>query len=360
MSSGPLGTYRSMVADGRISADMAQSLAAERLQLLWARLSPAHGLWPWTSRGRASIRGLYLYGGVGRGKTMLMDLFFATVREPLKRRIHFNAFMADVHDRIGRARERLPGDPIPVVGAELAAEARLLCLDEFQVTDIADAMILGRLFEALFAAGTVLVTTSNTPPRDLYRDGLNRALFLPFINMLDAHLDVLELAAARDYRLDKLMGHALWFSPLGPDADAGLEAAWQRLTVGSTGAPTDLLVHGHRFTVPRLALGTAFLSFDAACGQALGASDYLALARACHTLILSGIPVLTPAHRNEARRFILLVDTLYDTRTRLIASAAAEPPQLYPAGDGAAAFERSVSRLMEMRSEAYLGGQDRR
>jgi cell division protein ZapE len=353
---GPIQDYRALLSSGRIASDPAQALAVEKLQLLWMQLTPrGFSLWPWSS-SRADLKGLYLYGGVGRGKTMLMDLFFATVREPQKRRVHFNAFMADVHDRIAIARETVPGDPIPTVGAGIAEEARLLCLDEFQVTDIADAMILGRLFEALFANGTVLVTTSNTAPRNLYKDGLNRQLFLPFIAMLDERLDTLELAAARDYRMDKLRGHALWFSPLGLTAESEMDAAWSRLTLGAEASPLLLQVKGRTVTLPRAALGTAMVPFAALCEQPLGAGDYLAIAQACHTLLLTEIPVLTPEMRGAARRFIVLVDTLYDTHTRLIASAAADPDALYQVGDGATDFARTASRLMEMRSEAYLAG----
>jgi cell division protein ZapE len=359
MVRGPLDQYRAMLADGSLTGDPAQARAAEALNRLWQRLNDSQGLsglWSWVRPAAAPVRGLYLHGGVGRGKTMLMDMFYAAIRSTSKRRVHFNAFMADVHDRIGAARKGHGGDPIPIVAADLALSARLLCLDEFQVTDIADATILGRLFDDLFDAGVVLVTTSNTAPRDLYADGLNRSLFLPFIARLEGEIDVLDIGSGHDYRLAKLRGQRLWFSPLGDAADAAMAQTWQRLTAGAIASERDLLVKGHHFIIPRLALGTAWLDFADACGKPLGSGDYLALAQACHTVLLSNVPALTPDKRNEARRFILLIDTLYDTRTRLIASAAAEPDALYPTGDGAAAFARTASRLIDMRSDAYLAG----
>jgi cell division protein ZapE len=357
MASGPLDRYRTMVSDGALSADPAQRAAAEKLDQLWRQLDAgaARRLWSWASSA-PPVRGLYLYGGVGRGKTMLMDMFYGAVHSYSKRRVHFNAFMAGVHDQISTARSEHPGDPIPIVAAKLAQTAKLLCLDEFQVTDIADATILGRLFDGLFDAGVVLVTTSNSAPRDLYADGLNRSLFLPFIARLEAATNVLDLGSGHDYRLAKLRGQRLWFSPLGSAADVAMEQAWQRLTAGAQPSEQDFIVKGHHFVVPRLAMGTAFLDFSEACGKPLGSGDYLTLAQACHTVLLANIPALTADRRNEARRFITLIDTLYDTRTRLIASAAAEPHALYPAGDGATAFARTASRLIDMRSDAYLAG----
>jgi cell division protein ZapE len=308
----------------------------------------------------APPRGLYIHGSVGRGKTMLMDLFHEEVAFSPKQRSHFHEFMAEVHERIGAARRTLEGDPIPVVAGEVAKNARLLCFDELHVTDIADAMILGRLFRHLFTQGVVVVATSNASPGELYKNGLNRQLFLPFIDLIEDHMDVLELKAAKDFRLDKLAGRPLYFTPADAAARSELDAHWERLTGHHTPAPIELEVKGRRLHVPLAAMGVARFSFSELCERPLGALDFLRIAHAFHTLLVEGIPVLGPSRRDIARRFATLIDTLYDNRVCLIASAEAEPAALYPSGEGAELFQRTASRLMEMRSEAYLSARGAR
>ena len=358
MLKGPLERYRELAASGEIEPDDAQFAAAERLDALSRQLSawrPQRSLFRIFSRGQPEQpRGLYIHGAVGRGKTMLMDLFYDSVVCEPKRRVHFHNFMADVHDRIAAARQTHPGDPIPTVAQQIAAEARLLCFDELHVTDIADAMILGRLFKAMFEANVVVVATSNAKPGDLYRNGLNRQLFLPFVDLIEERMDVLELVSAKDYRLEKLAGQRLYFTPADAAATAELDKIWLRMTGGQVGAPSELEVKGRRIAVPRAAMGIARFSFADLCQKPLGTIDYLQIARAFHTLFIDGVPVLEPARRNEARRFINLIDTLYDNRVGLVVSADAEPDELFVKGDGADLFERTASRLIEMRSEAYL------
>jgi cell division protein ZapE len=301
-------------------------------------------------------QGLYIHGSVGRGKTMLMDLFFDTVAFKPKHRAHFHEFMADAHDRIGAARKKVDGDPIPHVAADIAKSAGLLCFDELHVTDIADAMILGRLFKVLFARGVVVVATSNAAPEDLYKNGLNRQLFLPFIDLIEDHMAVLELKSAKDFRLDKLAGRPLYFAPNDARARAELDDHWQRLTGQHPNQPLALEVKGRKLHVPSASMGVARFSFADLCEKPLGSADYLQIAHHFHTVLMDDIPVLGPGRRNEARRFINLIDTLYDSRVCLIASAEAEPDSLYQKGDGADLFQRTASRLTEMRSEAYLVG----
>lgn len=290
---------------------------------------------------------------------MLMDLFFSVAAEPLKRRLHFHAFMAEAHDRIGEARKTVDGDPIPSVASGIAAKAQLLCFDELFVTDIADAMVLGRLFRGLFAQGVVVVTTSNARPDELYRNGLNRQLFLPFIDEIEDRLDVMELKSAQDFRLLKLSGQQLYFSPNDAAARAALDAHWLRLTGSAKGAPMQIDVKGRHLDVPQAAMGAARFSFNDLCEKPLGSLDYLALTRNFHTVFIDDIPVLGPARRDVARRFITLIDNLYDNHVCLIASAEAPPDELYPAGPGSDHFVRTASRLTEMRSEAFLAGQGR-
>ncbi|TNE60012.1 MAG: cell division protein ZapE [Alphaproteobacteria bacterium] len=364
-----ISAYRDLVRSGQVTQDPAQELAVEKLQLLVQRLE---GYRPGKRRrlfGRAEPEpvGLYLYGDVGRGKSMLMDLFFDLAPQEKKRRVHFHAFMQEVHEEIFRwrklseaARRGEPhyvkgagDDPIPPVAAKIAAEAVLLCFDEFQVSDVADAMILGRLFEALFERGVIVVATSNRDPWSLYEGGLNRPLFEPFIAMIAEKLEVHHLDSPRDYRLERLKGAPVYHCPLGAQADAALEAAFEQLTDGAAGEPFSLEVKGRQVVLPRTAKGVAMASFEALCGAALGAGDYLALAGAFDTLILSGIPALGPESRNEAKRFVTLVDALYEAHGKLIASAEVPVLGLYPAGDGSFEFARTVSRLMEMQSVEY-------
>ena len=357
--------YDALVASGQLRADPAQRLVADRLQALaealerprpkpgpLARLFGAHE--------EAPPRGLYLWGGVGRGKSMLMDLFFEGVAFQPKKRIHFHQFMLETHARINDARHQHPGDPIPVVARQWAAEAHLLCFDELQVTNIADAMILSRLFAALFEEGVVVVTTSNRVPDDLYKNGLNRDLFLPFIGLLKKRLDVVALDGPTDYRLHRMAGMPTYYTPNGEAATKALSELFFRLTdfpvEDRDHVPSaDLDVGGGRtLHVPKSLKGVAVFSFRRLCGEARGAADYLAIARTYHTVILVGVPVLGPENRNEASRFVTLVDQLYEWRCKLLLAADAPPDRLYVEGDGRFEFERTVSRLMEMQSAEYL------
>jgi cell division protein ZapE len=363
---GPIVEYRRQLHGGTVRHDPVQEQAVEQLQLLAHRLqryAPDQGgglrsLLGWRKKPEAPP-GLYLHGGVGRGKSMLMDLFHAAAPVERKRRTHFHAFMLDVHERINRFRRTPPDqregdDPIPPVAADLADQAWLLCFDEFEVRDVADAMILGRLFTQLFARGVVVVATSNRAPDELYQGGLNRQLFLPFIALLKQKLEVMHLDGGVDYRLDRMAGHDVYQTPLGPEADRELDEDFERLTDVATGEPMDIEVKGRKLHVPDQAKGVARFTFHDLCEKPLGAIDYLALCRQFHTLIISGIPELTPAKRNEARRLVLLIDVMYDHRTKLICSAAAPPDKLYVEGDGAFEFARTVSRLMEMQADDYV------
>ena len=365
---GPRPRYDALVDAGELTVDPAQEAAADRLQVLHDALQTHHAGNGWFGVKKTPPKGVYLWGGVGRGKTLLMDLFFNNTAVSSKRRVHFHEFMAETHERIAAWRatddaekrrhkawsRAAPDDPMPPVAHDLAREARLLCFDEFHVTDIADAMILGRLFTALFERGVVVVATSNRAPDDLYKDGLNRQLFLPFISLLKSHLDVIELASAQDYRLAKLSQAPVYYQPLGPEADRAMDAAWSRMLSGGKARRETVAVKGRALTVPMAARGAARFSFADLCETPLGASDYLTLARRYGALFIDRIPVMGPDRRNEAKRFSTLIDTLYDARVKLVCSADAEPDALYPAGDGAFEFERTASRLMEMRSTDYL------
>ena len=355
-----LEKYRALVDQGVIAPDPAQSIAAARLdalaRTLAAMASRARGLRRCCAASEPAPKGLYIFGAVGRGKTMLMDLFFQTTTFRPKRRVHFHEFMAEVHDRIGAARKNVPGDPIPRVARELAAKSALLCFDEMHVTDIADAMILGRLFKGLFEHQVVVVATSNVPPSELYKNGLNRAAVPALHRPHQQHMEVEELQAAKDFRLEKLSGRPLYFTPADAKAKAEMDRLWGELTGQHPGAPVELDVKGRKLRVPQASMGVARFTFAELCEQPLGTLDYLHIARRFHTVLIDGIPALKPAQRDVARRFVNLVDTLYDARVSLIASAAAEPDQLYPAGDVQFLFERTASRLIEMRSEGYLAG----
>ncbi|MEL6567252.1 MAG: cell division protein ZapE [Pseudomonadota bacterium] len=359
------------IAAGALREDPEQAKAAAWLDAVAERIRTAKP-GGWFSKPEPA-RGLYLWGGVGRGKSMLMDMFFALapVPEGEKRRVHFHEFMAGVHDKIAawralsdserrRSPWRVKGagdDPIAPAAKEIAATARLLCFDEFQVTQIADAMILSRLFEALFARGVTVVATSNRVPDDLYKHGINRQLFTPFIALLKARCEVRELASAWDYRLEHLTGTPVWHTPLGADADAAMDAHWHALTLGAEPQSCALTIKGRKLPIPREAAGVARMSFVELCARPLGPSDYLALASTFHTLMLDGVPALTPDKRNEAARFVALIDALYEAKTKLIATAAAAPDDLYPKGDGSFEFQRTASRLHEMRGEAYLSAE---
>ena len=361
--------YRALISERGFEPDVAQAELVGKLDALAAKLKDykAEGKPNGFSRlfgmkPPEPPRGLYIHGPVGRGKTMLMDMFFDSVETPLERRAHFHAFMADVHERLNRWRQaRKRGevegeDPIGPVAVDLAREASLLCFDEFSVRDIADAMILSRLFTALFAAGVVVVATSNVAPDELYKDGLNRALFLPFIAVIKERLDVIKLNARTDYRLEKLKRAPVYYTPLSPKTNAALDAAFLTLTGHERGEPARIELLGRHRDVPQAVDGVARFDFDALCRRPLGAADYLKLAQRFHTLVLDRIPVIAASERNEAKRFIILIDALYDMRVKLIASAAGEPETLYSGAEGAEGYEfaRTASRLHEMRSADYL------
>ncbi len=366
--------YAAFVAAGEIEADPGQALLAKHLTDLALRLDRFRLAQKSSSLGwlfgrrqtpEAPLNGLYIFGEVGRGKTMLMDLFFATSPVQRKRRAHFHEFTADVHERVHVYRQETKNetkngegeDPIRRAAAAIAEESWLLCFDEFHVTDIADAMILARLFTRLFELGVVMVATSNLPPHDLYKDGLNRALFLPFLALLEKHCEVVRLDARADFRLEKLTGMPVWYVPPDARAKKALDEAWRRLAGGHAGTPHELMVKGHAVRVPQAAMGVARFSFADLCAQPLAATDYLKIAREFHTLIVDGIPVMDYAHRNEAKRFIILIDTLYDHSVKLLGSAAAQPDALYTGEQGfeMLEFKRTASRLIEMRSQSYLG-----
>ncbi|MHA4838583.1 cell division protein ZapE [Sphingopyxis sp. MSC1_008] len=359
-----LAAYDALVAAGELRPDPEQRAAAERLNRLQAELEavPKRGslLWRLAGRKPEALRGVYLWGAVGRGKSMLMDLFYDQLHIQRKRRVHFHAFMLDVHARMREVRKSESGDPIPLVADALAENTRCLAFDEMVVNNSADAMILSRLFTALIDRGVTMVATSNRPPKDLYKDGLNREHFLPFIALVEERLDVMGLNGPTDYRRDRLGDGARWFVPADDAASAALSAAFFRLTdyppEDRAHVPTlELDVGGGRMLhVPKALKGVAVFSFKRLCGEARGASDYLAVARHFHTIIIVGIPRMGPENRNEAARFVTLIDALYEYKVKLLASAAAMPDQLYVAGDGAFEFERTASRLAEMQSDDYL------
>jgi cell division protein ZapE len=365
---GPAELYRERAHAGLLRRDPAQERAVDRLQLLHDSLAcyrPPSRRRSWRDvfgrNGHAAMppRGLYLWGPVGRGKSMLMDLFFMAAPAAAKRRVHFHAFMLDVHDRIERERRAGTPEPIATVAAGLAAEATLLCFDEFQVNDIADAMILERLFRALFAAGSVVVATANRPPARLYENGLQRDRFLPFIALLEERLDRLELDSGRDYRLARMLGRRVYHWPLDAAAHDALAAIFAELTENAPAAPETLTVLGRALAVPRAAANVAWFSFEELCARPLAAADYLAIAERFAAVVVAGIPRLEPYRRNEAMRFHILIDALYEARTLFIASAAVPPEEIYVEGDGAFEFRRTVSRLNEMQSEDYIANRPR-
>jgi cell division protein ZapE len=368
--------FAALIAAGKIEADPGQANLAGQLNALAHRLDQ-HRLarkssslgWMFGQRAKpgAPLKGLYVFGEVGRGKTLLMDLFFETSSVLRKRRVHFHEFMADVHERVHIYRQESKNqlkngevaehDPIHRAATAIAEETWLLCFDEFHVTDIADAMIFGRLFTRLFEIGVVMVATSNLAPNELYKDGLNRSLFLPFLALLQRHCDVVRLDARTDFRLEKLTGVPSWYVPPDRHADAALDDAWRQLAGEQAGHPQQLVVKGHIVQVPKAAMGVGRFSFNDLCAQPLAAADYIKIAREFHTIIIDHIPVLDYSRRNEAKRFIILIDTLYDHAVKLLASAEAQPDELYHGNEGyeAQEFKRTASRLIEMRSQSYLG-----
>ena len=368
---GPLAAYQTLLRDGTWQPDATQERVAERLQNLATELSEgrperADGN-GWAQRlGLAPAppppRGLFLYGDVGRGKSALADLFFANLPLAQKRRVHFHAFMIEVHKRIHAWRQArqdtTPGDPIVPLARDLSA-IRLLCFDEFQVHDVADALILGRLFEALFELGVVIIATSNRPPDELYTGGINRELFLPFIALIKQRLDVVVFDGPADYRLARLNHQPVYFTPLGAETDAQVEAAFDHLADGAASSRQQIPVQGRLLEVPAATGGIARFGFAGLCQEAVGAADYIEVARQFHTVFVEHIPRLEAAERNAARRLVNLVDVLYEHNVNLICSAEVEPDQLYLKGDGTFEFARTASRLMEMRSHEYLSAPHR-
>ncbi len=356
--------YNALLAAGELKPDADQASAVQALAKMQAELEavPPRGstIWRFLRKKPDAVRGLYMWGGVGRGKSMLMDLFFDCVQIRRKRRAHFHEFMLDIHARLKAEREKEEGDPIAPVVQALADQTRLLCFDEMVVSNTADAAIMSRLFTGLIAARVTIVTTSNRHPDDLYKDGLNRELFLPFIDLVKEKLDIRSLNGPLDYRRDRLGNAQTWHVPNGPDATRSLSETFFRLTdyppEDRANVPSeDINVGGGRLLhIPKSLKGVAVVSFKRMCAEARGAADYLAIARRFHTVIMVGIPVLGPQNRNEAARFVTFIDSLYEYRVKFLASADAAPDQLYSEGDGRFEFDRTVSRLLEMQSEEYL------
>lgn len=365
-ASTPLERYRELRETNALMRDPSQKLAVEKLQSLHHALNgyqPVGDSWlsGWKDRfglGRRSEEpplGLYIYGPVGRGKSMLTDMFFDTAPVERKRRVHFHAFMLELQKRLTDLRQRgKQDDPLMQVASEISRETWLLCFDEFHDVNIADAMILGRLFQAFFDHGVVIVATSNVAPQDLYKGGLQRERFLPFIDLILQKLDVLDIGAGRDFRLDRLKGDPVWHTPLGPAAMAMLDKAFATLTDNADPQPEEIELQGRSLVVERAARGVARFTFDELCNKPRGAADFLAIASRFHSVMIDGIPQLAAAERDAAKRFVVLVDSLYEHKVNLFASAAAAPEALYTEGDTAFEFQRTVSRLMEMQAEDYL------
>ena len=368
MTDGPISAYRTLLENGEIQEDPLQAGAAETLQRLHDDLKiyvPSAGASGWRARlgfGRSAKpvpRGLYIFGPAGRGKSMLMDLFFEGAPSSTKRRVHFHEFMIEVHDTIHTWRQspdkpQDEDDPLLRIAQEIAGKSGLLCFDEFHVTNIADAMMLGRLFEGFFDAGVVVVATSNFAPNDLYMNGLQRDRFLPFIDLIKQKLDIHELSSPTDYRQARLSRMQVYHTPLGDKSDHALDIAFGELTDGARIDDETLTVKGREIEVMRAARGVAYFDFEELCERALGAEDYIAVGDCFHTVVLNGIPKMSPEMRNEAKRFMNLIDVLYEKKVNLVAAADAQPDGLHADGTHAFEFQRTVSRLMEMQTSEYI------
>lgn len=366
---GPLPKYRAMIGDGRLNPDPLQQIVLEKLQLLWLRLGERtwkreepkprgfFGFGKKAARREPPLQGLYIWGGVGRGKTMAMDLFFTDAPVEPKRRVHFHAFMQEVHARLKDERAKGTANPLPKVADQMAEGARLLCFDEMTVTDVADAMILGRLFEGMLAQGVTIVATSNRPPDDLYKNGINRDVFLPFIEIIKNRLDVLHLDSPVDHRLQRMDRGGVYVTPDTPDVDnfeGVIGRMFRSLVGGEEPTPRTLEVGGRAIALEQANDTAMRSSFDALCRVALGPADYLKIAETFDTVMIEDVPVMGPDSRDAAKRFVTLIDALYDAKVRVLISAAAEPDRLYESGDGSFEFARTASRLTEMRSRQYL------
>jgi len=363
---GPLPKYRAMIADGSLNPDPLQQIVLEKLQILWLRLGERtykrdapkprgfFGFGAKAAKKEPPLQGLYIWGGVGRGKTMAMDLFYQTAPVEPKRRVHFHGFMQEVHDKLKNERIKGTSDPLPKVATQMAKTARLLCFDEMQVTDVTDAMIIGRLFEGLLAGGVTIVATSNRPPEDLYKDGINRSVFVPFIRMIQEKLDVLHLDSETDHRLLRIDRGGVYITRDAPRFDGLAKRMFRSLVGGNEPGPRDLDVNGRVLKLDQANDTSMRTSFDAMCKTALGPADYLRIAETFDTVMIENVPVMGPEQRDEAKRFVTLIDALYDARVRVLISAEAEPDALYESGDGSFEFARTASRLTEMRSRRYL------
>lgn len=362
-----LEEYQQLISDGIIVADAAQLRVARQLDALKTEIETTGN-----QRGKVRLlsrllgskgvsqRGMYIWGDVGRGKSMLMDLFFTNINFKSKRRVHFHAFMLEIHSKLYEWRNAHKDDadardPIPDLADDIVRESQLLCFDELQVTDITDAMILGRLFTSILERGGIVIATSNRPPEDLYKDGLQRERFLPFIDLINERLDIVELNSHHDYRLKHLKSlSTVYFTPLGKEANRFLKTTFEEMTQGGKPRKQVLEVSGRKLTVEKAHNDVAWMSFSELCDKPLGAADYQELAREFSTLLLSDIPKMSKDQRNEAKRFVTLIDELYEHRVKLICTAAAPAQELYPEGDGNFEFQRTASRLIEMQSEKYL------
>lgn len=363
---GPLPKYRALIADGSLNSDPLQQIVLEKLQILWLRLGERtykrdapkprgfFGFGAKAAKKEPPLQGLYIWGGVGRGKTMAMDLFYETAPANPKRRVHFHGFMQEVHEKLKNERIKGTPNPLPKVADQIAATAKLLCFDEMQVTDVTDAMIIGRLFEGLFKAGVTIVATSNRPPEDLYKDGINRSVFVPFIKVIQEKLDVLHLDSETDHRLLRMDRGGVYITKDAPRFDGLAQRMFRSLVGGNEPGPRDLDVGGRALKLDQANDTAMRSSFAALCKTALGPADYLKIADTFDTVMIENVPVMGPEHRDQAKRFVTLIDALYDAKVRVLISADSEPDALYQSGDGSFEFARTVSRLTEMRSRQYL------